>query len=211
MRIAEPTTTATDAILGVECLVLGARLWRQARRQRCTSVRYMAVALSATAVGALLGGISHGFRPWLETTPWQAVLWKGTLWSIGITAFFFLAAVARAALTGVARRGVMALAAAELVVYLVWTLGHDDFLWAILDYLPPMLLALLLAVGMARRGAPAAGPLIAGILLTFLGAGIQASGVALHRHFNHNDLFHIVQMVAVWLVYRGGSRMRDAP
>jgi hypothetical protein len=40
---------------------------------------------------------------------------------------------------------------------------------------------------------------------------VQASGVTLHRHFNHNDLFHVIQIGATLVFYRGARRLRDRP
>jgi hypothetical protein len=34
----------------------------------------------------------------------------------------------------------------------------------------------------------------------------SASGIALHPHFNHNDLYHVVQIAAMLLFYRGIRR-----
>jgi hypothetical protein len=31
----------------------------------------------------------------------------------------------------------------------------------------------------------------------------QASGFALHRHFNHNDLYHVIQIAALLFCYLG--------
>ncbi len=42
-----------------------------------------------------------------------------------------------------------------------------------------------------------------------LAALAQASGVALHRHFNHNDLYHVIQMAALYAFYRGGALLVD--
>ena len=53
--------------------------------------------------------------------------------------------------------------------------------------------------------------IIAGIGVSILAALVQQSGFDLHRHLNHNDLQHVVQMLAVWLLYRGGTLLRDAP
>lgn len=210
MRIGEPTTTLTDLVLGLECLYLGRRLWLRGRRRQRAAARWMAAALLITGAGALLGAASHGLRPWIAGSVLEATLWQATLWSLGVTAFLFLGSIARAALSGTPRRLVLGVAVTELAVYLVWTATHHEFLWAILDYVPAMLVALVLAVAMRRRGEPGAGAVILGILLSFAGAGIQASGLAVHRHFNHNDLFHVVQMVAVWFLYRGGCELRDA-
>jgi len=50
-----------------------------------------------------------------------------------------------------------------------------------------------------------AGPLragMAGLLLTFIASGAQQAGIDLHpRYFNHNALYHLLQAVAMWLVY----------
>lgn len=210
MMIAEPTTTLTDVVLGIECLCLGRLLWLQGTERRVRSARWLALALLATGIGALLGGASHGLRPRLEGSVWQASLWKATLWSIGATAFFFLGAAAQAAASGSRRRWLLGLAGLELAAYVVWTLGRDEFVWAILDYVPALLLALCLVGILGRWREPAARPLAVGIVLTFAGAAIQASGLSLHPSFNHNDLFHVVQMAAVWFLYRGGTRLRDA-
>jgi len=37
---------------------------------------------------------------------------------------------------------------------------------------------------------------------------VQAFRLAPHPQFNHNDLFHVVQMGALYLLYRGGMLFR---
>jgi hypothetical protein len=39
---------------------------------------------------------------------------------------------------------------------------------------------------------------------------VQQSGFDLHKNLNHNDLQHLVQMVAVSLLHEGGTKLRDA-
>ncbi len=51
--------------------------------------------------------------------------------------------------------------------------------------------------------------LVLGIVTTLVGAGVQASGFTLHRHFNHNDLYHVIQMAATVMLYRGALLARD--
>jgi hypothetical protein len=41
--------------------------------------------------------------------------------------------------------------------------------------------------------------------VSVLAALVQQSGLTLHRNFNHNDLYHVIQLVALWLLYRGGK------
>lgn len=209
MALAEPTTTLTDWVLGIQALWLGARL-RRLRGENRDAARGLGSALLATGVGALVGGASHGFAPWLEGTLWDPLLWKITMLCIGLTSLLFLRAVGRAALAPRARRWLDTFALLEFVIYALWILRDDAFLWAIVDYLPAMIVALVLFGAQAIAGRPGGRAIAGGILLTLVGAAVQASGFALHEHFNHNDLFHVIQMVAVWALFRGGRQLTDA-
>ncbi len=48
-----------------------------------------------------------------------------------------------------------------------------------------------------------------GIGVAFAGAVVQKSGVDLHPQFNHNDLYHLIQIGAMWLLYCAGLRLED--
>lgn len=45
--------------------------------------------------------------------------------------------------------------------------------------------------------------LIGGVVLSLLGLGVQQGGIGLGPNFNHNDLYHCVQIGALYLFYRG--------
>ncbi|MEX2304167.1 MAG: hypothetical protein WD733_24705 [Bryobacterales bacterium] len=42
-----------------------------------------------------------------------------------------------------------------------------------------------------------------GLYVTLGGAAIVLGGRGLHQHFNHNDLYHVVQMAGLYCLYRG--------
>jgi hypothetical protein len=42
-----------------------------------------------------------------------------------------------------------------------------------------------------------------GLFVTLVGVAIQQSGCGVHTHFNHNDLYHVVQMAGLYCLYRG--------
>lgn len=48
-----------------------------------------------------------------------------------------------------------------------------------------------------------------GVLVSFMAAAVQVNGVALHDHFNHNDLDHVIQMGGMHLFYRGALLLKD--
>ena len=51
--------------------------------------------------------------------------------------------------------------------------------------------------------------IILGIIISFVAAGVQQSGIALHEHMNYNDIAHFVQMVAMWCFYQGSIVLQD--
>jgi hypothetical protein len=46
--------------------------------------------------------------------------------------------------------------------------------------------------------------MLGAVALSMVAGALQHFRVAPHRHFNHNDLYHVVQLAAVVLFYRGG-------
>lgn len=210
MTLLEPTTTLTDYALGILALVLGLRLWAAARREGQTSVRLWSLSFFSVTIAALAGGTSHGFAGVLSPLA-HTVLWKTTVWSIGLTAALLLAAVAWSSLRGRTRSLLVAVAVIQFGIYALWMLRHDDFIYVIADYLPAVLVVLALQTAAWRRGTPGAGMLALGVVTTLIGAAIQASGFTIHRHFNHNDLYHVVQMAATVMLYQGALLARDRP
>jgi hypothetical protein len=51
--------------------------------------------------------------------------------------------------------------------------------------------------------------LAAKVIVSLIGAGVQVRKVAPHTFFNHNDLYHVIQMGALKLFYRGARKISD--
>jgi hypothetical protein len=87
---------------------------------------------------------------------------------------------------------------------------HDNFRYAVYDYVPTMIAVLIIQFyGWVTRRDPAARWIIGGILVSFLGVFVQAKGLAVHVHFNQNDVYHVAQMGGIYLFYRGGRELTD--
>ncbi len=202
MTITEPVTLLTDYILAVETLVLGVLLYQGAKRINEKPIALWAFAFFAVALAAVAGGTCHGFVRHLSESVFSA-LWKITLYSIGISTLFMFLGMTLAALKGTARKILMAVAILQFCVFAFLMAHTDNFTYVVHDYVPAM--AVILALCTLRLNRPYAIWIIAGILVSFAAAGIQLSGFRLHKHFNHNDLYHVVQMLAMYLLYCGGK------
>ena len=185
--ISEPVTLLTDYALGAVSAYLGLRLFRFSR--------YWALAFLALALAAFLGGTWHGLYQ-------NDVLWKATLLWVGVASFGMVAGSSEIAVGGAARQALTLCAALKLLAYCGWMLFHDEFIWVIAD--TGAALAIVAALHLWKFN----GWMLAAVGVSVLAALAQASGVGLHRHFNHNDLYHVIQIAAMLLFYRGLSKER---
>lgn len=53
--------------------------------------------------------------------------------------------------------------------------------------------------------------LISGIAVTLIGAIIQRTGFRHNLDFNHNDAYHVIQILGLYFFFKGASRLRDRP
>lgn len=86
-------------------------------------------------------------------------------------------------------------------------LENDDFIRVIKYYLPHLILILIIKfVDIELDGSL---QIILGVAITFIGFGVQARGKGLHKHFNHNDIFHVIQMIAIFVIFTGVRQLID--
>ena len=205
--IAEPTTLLTDYALAGVTGWLAWSLLRAREGQRARS--FWALAFAALALAAALGGTWHGFAPAFAEIA-VILVWKATVLCVGIASFGMLAGSAFATTAGSVRKSLLAIAAVKLAIYSGWMIGHSEYIYVIADTgLATAAVAALHGWFAARDRDRASHWILAGVGVSVLAAGVQASGFALHRHFNHNDLYHVIQIAAMILFYAGARRLRD--
>jgi hypothetical protein len=209
--IAEPSTLATDYALTAIGAWLGWRLHAAARTGGHRAVRLWASAFAFSAAGSLFGGTYHGF--WRSMPPTAAtIVWTAATILVGCSACLLLSATIVAACGERTQRWLLPLVWIQFSIYVIWMLRHDAFFYVIVEYGTAMLLivAILVSDAETRRQAWARWT-IAGIATTIAAAAVQQSGIDVHELLNHNDLQHLVQMVGLFLLYRGGVRLIEAP
>ncbi|WP_455388256.1 DUF6962 family protein [Petrachloros mirabilis] len=205
----EPSTMVTDYALAVLCSLFAWRLWREGKDASQASMCSWAAGLACLGVASLAGGTFHGFSMLLSHAVLRA-LWKITVYAIGSASFVLLTGTLWACVLPSVRRFLSLIPTVQLMVYALWMVTHDDFRYVIYNYAFTYLsiLGLQLHAG-ATQGARSAPWLVGGVLVSFVAAGVQANEMALHRHFNHNDLYHVIQMGGIYLFYRGAHLLKD--
>lgn len=205
----EPDVTLTDYALALECGIFCALASRWPVEQGDPSMRRWWVAFFASVgLASLVGGTVHGF--FLAPGPMNGMLWRATLLCLGVTSLTLWIIGARARLRPQTRAWVQRVAIALLMVYAIVVLFVDSrFIVAIAAYAPATAFMLaIMATLYARTLSRSLALAIFGLLLTFVAAGVQQLGVAIHPvYLNHNALYHVIQGVALWLIYIGARWM----
>jgi hypothetical protein len=206
----EPDVTLTDAGLALECAAFAVLL---ARGRAAPARGVFAAFFAVLAASAALGAAEHGFVADKHSLA-EAVVWSATLLAVGLAAVTGAVAGARLVLAPRASRAVTVAATVALAGYaLAIVAGERRFSVAVAFYLPAatfLLAAFGIAARRARSRALAAGAW--GMALTFVASALQQGRVALHpRYLDHNALYHLVEAVALWLVFRGARAVVDSP
>lgn len=197
----EQTTAATDLLLALvagACLLYLARLGH-ARDPFKTAIWCAAFALLTLA--AALGAVAHGFK---MSSQLNRLLWQPLNLALGLAIAMFVVGVVydRWGQTA-ARRALPIMIAVGLLFFLVtvWIPGSFRvfILYEALAMLFSLIVYLLIAV---QGGLPSAWWMAAGVLITIVAAVIQALGavrvtLACGWEFDHNGVFHLVQVLGV--------------
>lgn len=200
----EPAVTLTDYAVAIECALFAALLARQRAIHRDRQSWFL-VFFAAVGAASIFGGTVHGYYPDPQSPGW-IILWPATLLAVGATALAAWVIGAGLLWSPSITRRVTIAAATQFALYGVIVLcGSKGFRIAILNYLPAAFFLIAALAILYRRGKSAgAGWTAAGFAMTLVAGLMQQLKVAVHPvHFNHNAFAHVVQAIAVLLIFVG--------
>lgn len=205
----EPMTVMTDIMITILAVYLGRQLSNQYDVTLSNTQWHWTWAFWMLGVGAFLGAVSHGWGPYMPRLV-QGLVWKATTWSIGFVSFFILMSTLHVLLPFKTVQLARLVPAILLVIYIVQITRDPAFSNVVKFYAPALAFTLVTMVILYfTRGTAGSGYIIIGLLISFVAAGVQMSGFSLHRHFNYNDIYHIIQMIGMVYLYRGAQQLQD--
>lgn len=197
----ELTTAATDTLLTL--VVIAGIAWL-CRRVPLSPRRTLWVrGLGLFAAAGVLGALVHGFD--LDPAT-RKLLWQPLYLTLGSAlAFFSAGAIGDWRGDAPARRVLPFLLAVALGFYVLTWVSGGKFLVFVIFEAAALLLALIVYARLAFAGRRGATFVAAGLVLSLAGGVLQASNLSLHLvwDFDHNGLYHLVQLVGVLFLLAG--------
>ena len=209
LKILDPSTVLSDWLLTAFTAWLAWRLLRQAMRVDDRAIRLWFWAFCAVALAAGLSGAWHAFAGNVDATL-APLLWTFSLVLASAAGLLFLLSTLRVYVRGRALGMLAGLAVAKFALFAIYVALKDDFRMLVYD----SALTLLIVLGFSAWGAwarrvPGAAWVVAGVLVCVLGAFFQGGRVSIHRQLSYNELWHLLQMGAMYLLFRGGLLLRE--
>ena len=200
----EPTTFVINIILLLITFTLGQKMSDVYRQSIHPFHFHLSWAFFAVAAGSVMGALFHGFGPHFSQMM-REWIWKVALTCMGFTTFFLMMAGVSAVIPFSSYWIILWVAAIGLILYVWQTVKFAGFGHSI-KFIAVGLMVILAAFATLywRQALSGSGYLFTGALLTVAAGGLWATGWSIHKNFNHNDLFHAVQIVCLWLLYQGG-------
>jgi hypothetical protein len=200
----ELTTAATDVVLAVLAIVCAGYLWRLSEYDGW-KVGLWCWVFGILAAAALLGAVAHGFA-W-STRVWN-LFWIPLFLLLGLTvALFVVGAIYDWRGLPPARASLPILVIVALAFFGVTRVVSGAFLVFVLFEALAMLFALVVYGYLAANGTTSGmGLMMCGVALNIVAAAAQATrafSFTLIWPFDHNGVFHLVQMVALVVMTAG--------
>ena len=199
----ELTTSATDALLAIECAIIIAVLLRTATTDRWrTNLWCWIFTLLATA--SSLGALLHALE---LPKSMRIALWTPLYLSLGILVLLFIVGAVADWRGKVAAKRLVPWGIGVSAAFLGMTAVLGGTFMVFIVYAATVLLSTLaiytfLAVTHRLKGTAV---IALAILLNLAAAAVQASNLSLHLvfPFDHNGLFHLVQIVSTAILGLG--------
>ncbi len=159
------------------------------------------VGFALGAISASLGGTWHGYRGLFGERARDAI-WMLTLLAFGASAATFGAGAISIVTPEIQPLTLRLTALTAFGVYGVAALRNPGFATAgRMALLMLVTFAAMSAVLFLRGATQPAAWTLACVILNVAGVVVQFRNIAPHPRFNHNDLFHLFQLAALWCLY----------
>ncbi len=201
----EQTTAITDVFLFVLAFIVTISVYRSGKETDIIKTRIWVGAFGLLCITAMLGAIAHG----IKMSPFtNYLIWQPLNFFLGMAIALFAAGVIYDWKGFVLPRNLfIVLIVAGILFYAITLFVPGSFFVFILYEAAAMIFSLIMYIYLwARRKFPGSLFMVFGILISIIAAVVQAINslsLTLIWEFDHNGLFHLIQMAGIIFLLKG--------
>jgi len=201
----EQTTAATDVVMAFVALMVTIKVYQYGKDIDRKKTMIWVWAFGLLTFASAIGAVAHGFQMSKFT---NFLLWQPLNLALGIAIGLFAAGVVYDYKNyRLPKKLIPMLLVFAVVFFTVTVIIPNAFIVFIIYEAIAMIYALVAYIILASRGkVKGAGLMATGILVTIIAAVIQAVEtikVTFIWEFDHNGIFHIVQMIGLLILLKG--------
>ena len=201
----EQTTAATDVVMAIIALLVTIKVYQYGKDIDRKKTMIWVWAFGLLTFASAVGSVAHGFQMSKLT---NFILWQPLNLALGIAIGLFAAGVVYDYKNfSLPKTLIPILLVGAIAFFTVTVILPNAFIVFIIYEAIAMIYALVVYTILASRGkVKGAGLMATGILVTIIAAAIQAIEsikVTFIWVFDHNGIFHIVQMIGLLILLKG--------
>ncbi len=201
----EQTTAATDVVMAIIALMVTIKVYQYGKDIDRKKTMIWVWAFGLLTFASAVGSVAHGFQMSKLT---NFILWQPLNLALGIAIGLFAAGVVYDYKNfSLPKTLIPILLVGAIAFFTVTVILPNAFIVFIIYEAIAMIYALVVYTMLASRGkVKGAGLMATGILVTIIAAAIQAIETikaTIIYEFDHNGIFHIVQMIGLLILLKG--------
>jgi len=201
----EQTTAATDVIMAVLAFIVTLKVYKSGNDVDISKTKIWVWAFGLLTFASATGAIAHGFQMSKLT---NFVLWQPLNLALGVAIGLFVAGVVYDFKNFTLPKMLVPILLVFATIFFTITiiLPNAFIVFIIYEAIAMLFAFVVYTILASRKKLKGAGYMAVGILVTIIAAVIQAIEtikVTFIWEFDHNGIFHIVQMVALIILLKG--------
>ena len=201
----EQTTAATDVIMAVLAFIVTLKVYKSGKDVDISKTKIWVWAFGLLTFASATGAIAHGFQMSKLT---NFVLWQPLNLALGVAIGLFVAGVVYDFKNFTLPKMLVPILLVFATIFFTITiiLPNAFIVFIIYEAIAMLFAFVVYTILASRKKLKGAGYMAVGILVTIIAAVIQAIEtikVTFIWEFDHNGIFHIVQMVALIILLKG--------
>ena len=206
----EPTTIITDlviAIFGFYCAHFLQSLYFNSQME---VHKYFSFYFLSIAIGASFGSVYHAVETKFHN--FRSGLWKMIMICMVLSSVTLLLAIIFFSISSndSSQKFLQILSYGVIFFSTIKIFYDDDIKNAAIIYYPiSFISAVVMFLSWYHNSNMDAKQILIGLIISLFGTSFVITRISLHKHFNHNDLFHVFQIIGMYFIFVGSIKILD--